>query len=101
MTKKPKRRKHEPLRTCVGCGRRRPKRELVRVVRSPAGVIEPDTTGRLAGRGAYVCPNRNCLETAARGKKLERALKAPVPDEVLETLARAVEGPAASGDGDE
>ncbi len=60
------------------------------MVRLPSGAIELDLTGRRAGRGAYVCPGEDCLRAAVKGKKLERALEAPVPDEVLESLARAV-----------
>jgi len=99
MAKKPRRQKHEPLRSCVACGRKRPKKELVRVVRTPAGAIEPDPTGRLAGRGAYVCPDPGCLEVAVKGRKLERALKVPVPEEVLQALAVTVAGMEASDDG--
>jgi len=90
----PKRPKHEPLRSCMGCGAKRPKRELVRVVRTPSGAVEIDPTGRRAGRGAYVCPTIECLKAAVKGKRLERALETPVPDEVLETLTRAVEASA-------
>ncbi len=86
----PKRQKHQPLRTCLGCGAKRPKKELVRVVRLPSGAIEVDPSGRRAGRGAYVCPDGGCLKAAVKGKKLERALDAPVPDEVMEVLAKAV-----------
>ncbi|MEW6033209.1 MAG: YlxR family protein [Bacillota bacterium] len=94
MTKnrQPKRPKHQPLRTCLGCGQKRPKKELVRVVRSPAGVIELDETGRRSGRGAYVCPSAACLAAAVKAKKLEKALEAPVPDDVAASLARAVAG---------
>lgn len=86
----PKRLKHQPLRTCLGCGAKKSKRELVRVVRLPSGVLEVDSTGRLAGRGAYVCPVEECLRSAVKGKKLERALEVPVPDEIVESLAQAV-----------
>ncbi len=91
MTKgvKSKRPKKEPLRSCLGCGAKRPKKELIRVVRIPSGGIEVDLTGRKAGRGAYVCPGETCLEKAVKGKRLERALEAPVPDEVLASLAAA------------
>ncbi len=90
----PKRPKHQPLRTCLGCGAKRPKKELVRVVRLPSGAITLDSTGRVAGRGAYICPVADCLRSAVKGKKLERALEAPVPEEVFESLTRAVEAAA-------
>jgi len=88
--KGPGRPKHQPLRTCLGCGQKKPKRELVRVVRTPSGAIEVDPTGRKAGRGAYVCPGESCLRTAVRGRRLERALEVAVPEEVLDLLAKAV-----------
>jgi len=93
----PKRLKHQPLRTCLGCRAKRPKKDLVRVVRIPSGAIEVDPSGRRAGRGAYVCPGGDCLKAAVKGKKLERALEAPVPDEVLEALAKAVVATAPGG----
>lgn len=94
-SRQPKRPKRQPLRSCLGCGAKRPKRELVRVVRTPTGAIEIDLTGRKAGRGAYVCPGPDCLKAAVKGKKLERALEAPVPDLVVEELAQAVRKAAA------
>ena len=93
----PKRPKHQPLRTCSGCGGKRPKKELIRVVRTPSGGVEVDLTGRRPGRGAYVCPGGDCLKLAVKGKRLERSLEAPVPDEVVDALARAVAS-AASGE---
>lgn len=89
-TARSKRPKHQPLRTCLGCAIRRPKQELVRVVRTPAGVIQLDATGRQAGRGAYLCPSGECLKAAVKGKRLERVLEVPVPDDVIEELTRAV-----------
>jgi predicted RNA-binding protein YlxR (DUF448 family) len=86
----PKPAKRQPERTCVGCGLKRPKKDLVRVVRAPSGQVEVDPSGRRAGRGAYLCPGRDCLLTAAKGKKLERALEAPVPDAVHAFLAEAM-----------
>jgi hypothetical protein len=102
MTKapKPRRPKRQPLRTCLGCGAKRPKKELIRVVRVPSGTVRVDASGRLAGRGAYVCPSEECLRGAAKGRKLERALEVPVPDDVLDELSRAVAAAGgAGGDG--
>ena len=62
-----------PMRRCVGCRVSRPKRELIRVVCSAEGRVELDTTGRLPGRGAYVCPSAACLEKAIKSRALERA----------------------------
>ena len=68
--------KHVPERTCVGCRKTRPKRELVRVVRTPAGSIEVDATGKKAGRGAYLCRDRGCWEAVLKRGRLEHALRA-------------------------
>ena len=75
-----------PMRTCVGCRTTRPKKELIRVVRDPQGELHVDPTGKKSGRGAYICPDIACLEAAAKGKRLERALERPVPEELLERL---------------
>jgi predicted RNA-binding protein YlxR (DUF448 family) len=68
----------------------RPKRELVRVVRTPAGEVRVDSTGKLAGRGAYVCPADGCVETALRERRLEHALEVPIPDPAAAQLRVAV-----------
>ena len=67
-----------PLRTCIICQQKRPKRELIRIVRTPEGVIEPDSRGKLSGRGAYCCPNRACWEAALEPVRLGRVLKCRV-----------------------
>jgi uncharacterized protein len=77
----PLRRKHVPLRTCVVCRRNSAKRELVRVVRTPQGHVAVDPTGKLAGRGAYVCHRRACWSTALKRNVLEHALKTSLSDE--------------------
>ena len=76
-----------PVRRCVGCNAQRPKRELVRVVRSPEGEISIDLRGKAPGRGAYLCPNPDCLTKAKKKKALERCFEQPVPAEVYEALA--------------
>lgn len=75
-----------PQRTCIGCRSVRPKKELVRIVRTPEGSIEIDPTGKRSGRGAYICPSNDCLEKAMKGKVLGSALHTSIPDEVLEQL---------------
>ena len=75
-----------PVRMCAGCAEHKPKRELVRVVRTPEGAIVLDLTGKKSGRGAYVCPNLDCLKKARRARRLERALDCPIPEEVYERL---------------
>lgn len=81
-----------PLRKCLGCGERRPKRELVRVVRSPEGEIGLDPTGKKAGRGAYICPNADCLKKARKARRIERAFACAVPASVYDELEREMEG---------
>lgn len=65
-----------PLRMCVGCREMKPKKELLRVVRSPEGEVSFDPTGKKAGRGAYVCRNAECLKKALKQRQLDRALEA-------------------------
>jgi predicted RNA-binding protein YlxR (DUF448 family) len=79
------------MRTCVGCRTERTKRELVRVVRTPEGEVVLDVTGKRSGRGAYLCPQRECLAAARKSKSLERALEREIPAEVWEKLAQGFE----------
>ena len=84
-----------PMRQCVGCREMKPKKELIRVVRSPEGVVSLDFKGKLPGRGAYVCPDAECLKRAKRSKALERAFSAPLPEDVWQALeAQMKEVPA-------
>ena len=76
-----------PQRQCVGCRERKEKRELIRVVRSPEGGISLDFKGKKPGRGAYLCPNPDCLTKAKKKKALERCFEQPVPAEVYDALA--------------
>ena len=81
-----------PMRQCVGCREMRPKRELVRVVKSPEGEITLDFKGKAPGRGAYVCPNVDCLKKARKAKALERGFDCQIPQEVYDALTeRAME----------
>ena len=75
-----------PMRQCVGCREMRPKKELIRVVKSPEGVVSLDFKGKLPGRGAYVCPDGACLAKARKSKALERAFEMPLPPQVYEAL---------------
>lgn len=85
-----------PMRQCVGCREMKPKRELVRVVRSAEGEISLDFRGKAPGRGAYLCPDPACLKRAIRAKALERNLDTAIPQEVYDRLAERME---AGGDG--
>lgn len=80
-----------PMRQCLGCREMKPKRELIRVVKSPEGEISLDFKGKKPGRGAYVCPNAQCLARAEKSKALSRAFEAPIPPEVYEALRGQME----------
>ena len=76
------------MRMCTGCGEMKPKRELIRVVKSPEGQISLDKTGRSPGRGAYVCPDLACLQKARKSKRLERVFASAIPEEVYDALEK-------------
>ena len=75
-----------PQRQCLGCREMKDKKALIRVVRSPEGTIGLDFKGKLPGRGAYVCPDSECLRKARKSRALERAFETAIPAEVYELL---------------
>lgn len=75
-----------PMRMCTGCGQMKPKREMVRVVKSQDGEIALDLTGKKAGRGAYVCRDIECLQKARKARRLEKAFSCRIPDEVYDRM---------------
>ncbi len=75
-----------PQRQCVGCREMKDKRELIRVVKSPEGEISLDFKGRKPGRGAYLCPNAECLKRARKSRALERAFEAAITPELYDEL---------------
>jgi len=81
-----------PQRQCMGCRERKAKRELIRVVRQPDGNVSLDFGGKMNGRGAYICPNPDCLKKVQKSKALDRSLEVTIPDEVYDRLAREMEG---------
>lgn len=83
-----------PQRQCMGCRERKQKRELIRVVRSPEGTVSLDFRGKAPGRGAYLCPNPECLKKAIRSKALERSLEIPIPEEIYTRLEQEMEAGA-------
>ena len=88
--------KHIPLRTCVACRQGKPKRGLVRVVRTPTGEVVTDATGKKAGRGAYLCAAKSCWDLALKKRLLERALHCTIDDSgrlALEEYARGLPAP--------
>ena len=80
-----------PIRQCLGCREHRPKREMVRVVRSPEGVVSLDFSGKANGRGAYLCRSAKCLRSAVKSNALGRAFGTAVPEEVLSRLEKELE----------
>lgn len=80
-----------PMRMCVGCREMKPKKELLRVVKSPEDVITLDPVGKAPGRGAYVCRSEACLTRAVKQKQLERALEHPIGEEVFQQLRQAMQ----------
>lgn len=80
-----------PMRQCLGCRTMFPKRELIRVVRSPEGELSLDFKGKAPGRGAYLCPNLECLKKARKARAIERAFEMTVPDAVYEALEQRME----------
>ena len=77
-----------PLRQCLGCREMKAKKDLIRVVKSPEGEISLDFKGKKPGRGAYICPNPECLAKVKKSKALERAFSAQLPAEVYDGLER-------------
>lgn len=75
-----------PLRTCMGCNEKKPKKELVRIVKNKDGEIFIDRTGKADGRGAYICDSIECLEKVIKSKRLEKVLEVQIPEEVYNNL---------------
>ena len=80
-----------PMRQCLGCREMKPKKELLRVVRSPEGEVTLDFRGKAPGRGAYICPDRECLRKAIKARALEKAFSAQIPEEVYAKLNEEME----------
>ena len=83
-----------PQRQCMGCRERKNKRDMIRVVRTTEGTVSLDFSGKLNGRGAYVCPDTACLQKARKTRSLERCLEVEIPEDVYDRLAREMEGTA-------
>lgn len=75
-----------PMRTCIGCGMIRPKKELIRIVLRDDGTVQADRTGRAPGRGAYLCDDQACLQKAVKKKSFARAFRTQVPQEAFDQL---------------
>ena len=81
-----------PQRQCMGCRERKAKREMIRVVRGTDGQVSLDFGGKMNGRGAYICPDPECLKKAIRSKSLDRSLEVTIPEEVYARLEKEMEG---------
>ena len=80
-----------PMRMCLGCGEMRPKRELIRVVKSKEGDISLDLTGKKSGRGAYICKSVECFEKARKARRFEKAFSCRISDEVYDNMKGELE----------
>ena len=80
-----------PMRQCMGCNEHKPKKELLRVVRSPEGEISLDFTGKKSGRGAYLCRDIKCLRRARKTKRIDRELGVEIPDAIYDGMEREME----------
>lgn len=80
-----------PMRQCTGCREMKPKREMIRVVKSPENEISLDFKGKAQGRGAYVCRNADCLKKAIKSKALEKSLDISIPDDIYAQLKEQME----------
>ena len=81
-----------PQRQCMGCRERKAKRDLIRIVRGTDGEVRVDFGGKMNGRGAYICPDMECLKKAIRSKALDRSLEVTIPEDVIERLQKEMEG---------
>lgn len=84
-----------PLRKCIGCGKRLPKSELIRIVRTPKDIIPKSVLvceGHIEGRGAYLCKNSECLNKARKQKRLERAFSCKIDSKIYDDIERKADG---------
>lgn len=79
-----------PLRTCMGCNEKKPKKELIRIVKNKDGIISIDRTGKQEGRGAYICDSTTCLDKVIKSKRLEKVLECKISEEIYNNLRGVV-----------
>ena len=84
--------KKVPMRKCVGCQEMKSKKEMIRVIRTAENEFVLDATGKKNGRGAYLCPDRECLKKAVKSRGLERSFKQAIPEAVYESLEKGMVG---------
>ena len=80
-----------PMRKCLGCGEMKPKKELIRAVKSPEGEISLDLTGKKSGRGAYICKSSACLKKAIKSKRIQNNLEVEISEALIEALSGEIE----------
>ena len=83
--------KKVPMRKCVGCQEMKSKKEMIRIIRNTEGEFQLDATGKKNGRGAYICPTRDCMQAAIKNHGLERSFSQAIPQEVYEALEKEME----------
>lgn len=81
-----------PMRKCLGCMQSFPKKELIRVVRTPENEVLVDLTGKKSGRGAYLCKDKACLKKAIKAKRIQNNLEVQISEELIETLTKEFDG---------
>lgn len=81
-----------PMRNCKGCDEMKPKKELIRIVKSPEGEISLDLTGKKNGRGAYICHSVECFKKVRKSKRLEKEFECKIPDEVYDLMEKELTG---------
>lgn len=81
-----------PMRKCIGCNEMKEKRELIRIVRNSEGAMNVDPIGKMPGRGAYICNCLDCFDAAVKARRLEKAFKTKIPDEIYQELRAALCG---------
>jgi len=84
--------KKKPQRTCMGCNSKKDKNELIRIAKNNKNEITVDKTGKLEGRGAYICNSMECLEKAIKSRRIEKAIEAKISDEIFEQLKSLING---------
>lgn len=79
-----------PMRQCLGCNEHKPKKELIRVVRSPEGEISLDFNGKKSGRGAYICPSEACFKKARKSNRIANILECSIPEEIYDEMQKCI-----------
>lgn len=83
--------KRTPLRKCLGCEQNKSKKELIRIVKTPENELLIDLTGKVNGRGAYICNNKECFEKAIKNNRIARNLEVDIPKEKIEELEENIQ----------